>query len=94
MAEPIPNVTVAADATVCAGLSSKDSCSILQDAAKFSSTTALLAGTAAMYSANANAFGKDLPTTTPASNNEPIRMIRSDFSAVGRSDSEELGGST
>ena len=47
-----------------------------------------------MYSANANAVGKDSFTTTPASNEDPIRMIRSDFSAVGRSDSEVLDGST
>ena len=47
-----------------------------------------------MYSANVNAFGNDSPTTTPASNEDHIRMIRNDFSAVGRSDSEILSGST
>ena len=92
--ELIPNATVAADTTACDGLSSKDSCEILQDASESSSTTALLAGTAAMYAANANVFGKDSPTTTPASNEDPIRMIRCNFSAVECSDSEVLGGST
>ena len=47
-----------------------------------------------MYSANANAIGKDSPITNPASNEDPSRMIRSVFSAVGRSDSDILGGST
>ena len=92
--EPIPNATVAADMTAWAGLSSKDRCAILQDAAQSSSTTALLAGTAAMYAANANVIGKNSPTTTPASNEDPSRMIRCDFSAVGRSDSKVLCGST
>ena len=92
--EPIHNATVAADTTACAGLSSKDSCAILQDAAESSSTTALLAGTAAMYAANANVIGKNSPTTTPSSNEDPIRMIRSNFSAVGSSDSREFRGST
>ena len=92
--EPIPNATVALYTTACAGLSSKCSCVILQDAAESSSTTSLLAGTAAMYAANANVIGKDSPTTTLASNEDPIRMIPCDFSAVGCSVSEELGGST
>ena len=94
VAKPIPYATVAADTTTCAGLSSKDSCAILQDAAESSSITALLANTAAMYAANANVIGNNSPTTTPASNEDPIRMIRSDFSVVGRSYSEVLGGST
>ena len=94
VAEQIPMATVAANTVACVGLSSKDSCVTLQDAAESPSTTTLLAGTATMYSANANAIGKNLPTTTPASNEDPIRMIRNDYYAVGRSDSEILGGST
>ena len=47
-----------------------------------------------MYAVNANAIGKDSPITTPASDEDPIRMIQCDFSAVGCSDSKELGGST
>ena len=66
----------------------------LQEAAESPSTTTLLAGTAATYAANANAIGEIPPTTTSASNKDPIRMIRSDFGAERRSDSEILGGST
>ena len=84
VAEPIPNATVPADTTACARLSSKDSCAILQEAVESSSTITMMAGTAAMYAANANVIGKDSLTTTPTSNEDPIRMIRSDFSAVGR----------
>ena len=94
VAEQIPKATVAADTVACVGLSSKDSCVTLQDAAESPSTTTLLAGTAATYAAIANAFGEIPPTTTPASNEDPIRMIRRDFSAVGQSDSVILGGST
>ena len=90
----MPNATVAADTTACAGLSSKDNCAILQDAAESSSTTVLLAGTEAMYAANGNVIGKDLPTTTPARNVDPIRLVRCNFSAVGCSDSEVLDNST
>ena len=75
--------TVAADTVACVGLSLKDSCVTLQEAAESPSTTSFLANTAAMYSANANAVGKDSPTISPASNEDHIRMIRSDFSAVG-----------
>ena len=92
--EQIPKATVAADTVGCVGLSSKDSCVTLKETADSPSTTTLLAGTAATYAANANAIGEIPPTTTPASNKDPIRMIRNDFSAVGRSDSEILGGST
>ena len=63
VAEQIPTATVAADTVACVGLSSKDSCVTLQETAESPSTTTLLAGTAAMYSANANTVGKDSPTT-------------------------------
>ena len=94
VAEQIPKATVAADTVACVGLISKDSCVTLQEAAESPSTTTLLAGITAMYWANANAIGKDSPTTTPASEEDPSRMSRNDFSAVGRSYSEILGGST
>ena len=85
---------VAADTVACVKLSSKTSWVTLQEAAESPGTTTLLAGTAATYAANANAFGEIPPATTPASYKDPIRMIRSDFSAERRSDSEILGGST
>ena len=93
IAKHISKATVAADTVACVKLSWKDSCVTLQEAAECPSTTTLLASTAATYAANANAFGEIPPTTTPASNKDPIRMIRSDFSAERRSDSEILGGS-
>ena len=57
-------------------------------------TTARQASTTAKRAANSDAISDSTLIATPTSNGDSNRMVRCNFSAVGRSNSEILGGST
>ena len=57
-------------------------------------TTALQAGTTAFKAVSSDTVGEISCNITPTSNRGPIRTVQCNFSAVRRSDSEVLGGST